>query len=156
VASFLANQSRIFGSRRFAKRRQQGAALVMSLVILLILTMLGITALSTSSLEEKMAGSMQEVTRALTAAESGIDSALATSGALDLNSTTTNTFSYASGASGSAEVAASFIEFSPPKRGSGYSAQYRAANFSLNSKGTTTSNARVTLNQGIGQIMPRQ
>lgn len=141
---------------RLRPRQQRGTALIMSLVILVILTILGITALSTSSLEEKMAGSMQEVTRALEAAESGVNSALATAGVLNLNATTTNSFAYDSGASGSAQVVSSFIEFSPPKRGSGYSAQYRAANFSLNSKGTTTSNARVTINQGIGQIMPKQ
>ena len=143
-------------AQRCLAHRQTGTALVLSLVILLILTILGVTALGTSSLEEKMAGSMQEVTYAFQAAESGVDSALGTPGVLNLNGTTTNTFSYDSGKSGSANVVTSFIEFSSPKRGSGYSTQYRSANFSLNSKGTTNSSARVTVNQGIGQIMPRQ
>jgi len=141
---------------RTLARRQHGTALVLSLVILVILTILGVTALSTSSLEEKMAGSMQEVTKAFEAAESGIESALATPGVMNLNAATTNSFAYASGQSGTADVTTTLIEFSPPKRGSGYSSQYRAANFSLSSKGTTTSNARVTIDQGVGQIMPRQ
>lgn len=141
---------------RIGAHRQRGTALVLSLVILVILTILGVTALSTSSLEEKMAGSMQEVTKAFEAAESGVESALATPGVMNLNAATTNSFTYNSGQSGTADVTTTLIEFSPPKRGSGYSSQYRAANFSLSSKGTTTSNARVTIDQGVGQIMPRQ
>lgn len=142
----------------------RGTALVMSLMILVILTILGITALGTSTLEEKMAGSMQEVTHAFEAAESGVNSALYATGSLSLNKLCANndfvslpTFSYGSGGkSGSATVRPCFIEYSPPKRGSGYSAQYRAANFSIQSEGKATAGAQVTVDQGIGQIMPKQ
>ena len=44
----------------FAPATQRGIALVMALVMLMILTILGLTAMSTSSLEEKMSGNIQE------------------------------------------------------------------------------------------------
>lgn len=65
---------------RFCHRRhEQGTALIMSLVILLILTILGVTAMSTSSLQEKMAGNLQDTVRAIEVAESGASQALAMS-----------------------------------------------------------------------------
>lgn len=56
--------------------RQSGAALVMALVILLVLTLLGISAMRTSSLEQLMAGNVQEMMRAFEAADSGTEKAL--------------------------------------------------------------------------------
>jgi len=41
-------------------RKEQGAALIFALVMLLLLTILGITAITTSSLQEKMAGNMRD------------------------------------------------------------------------------------------------
>lgn len=142
----------------------RGTALVMSLVILVILTILGITAMGTSTLEERMAGSMQEATRAFEAAESGVNSALSAAGGLSLNKLCANNdyvslppFSYGSGGqSGSATVKPCFIQYSPPKRGSGYSAKDRAANFSIASAGRAAAGAQVSLDQGIGQIMAGQ
>ncbi|MDH3671664.1 MAG: PilX N-terminal domain-containing pilus assembly protein [Gammaproteobacteria bacterium] len=52
--------------------RQQGVALVMSMAFLLILTLIGITALNTSALEERMAGNMVDKNYALQAAESAL------------------------------------------------------------------------------------
>ncbi len=52
--------------------RQQGAALILSLVFLLLLTILGITAVSTSTLQEKMAGNMKDQNVSFQAAESGL------------------------------------------------------------------------------------
>jgi type IV pilus assembly protein PilX len=134
---------------------ERGAALIMSLVILLILTILGVSALGTSTLEEKMAGSVQELTKAFEAAESGANSAMTTTGAMDLNTATTNNFSYNSGKSGSATVVTTFIQYSPPKRGSGYSAQTQVANFAIESTGNTDAKAKVIIEQGVGQVMPK-
>ncbi len=52
--------------------RQHGVALVMAMVFLLILTLIGVTAMSTSSLEEKMAGNLQDKNSAFQAAESAL------------------------------------------------------------------------------------
>jgi hypothetical protein len=144
--------------RNAGLRLERGTALVMSLVILLILTILGVTALSTTTLEEKMAGNMQEYTRAFEVAESGVSSALKTPGALNLNMSVNNEFPYTHPPHGTskAKVATSFLEYGTPKRGSGYSAQYRTANFAIRSQGETPANAKVRIDQGIGQVMPRQ
>ena len=134
--------------------RQRGTALIMSLVILMILTILGITAMGTASLEEKMSGNTQEGTRAFEAAESGLNQALTTAGSLDLNVTTTNTFTY-SAMKASASVSTQFMQFSPPRRGSGYGNTVEAANFDQASTGSTGVGARAVVHQGVAQIVPK-
>jgi len=57
---------------RAISRDQRGAALVVALIILLVLTLLGVSAMNTSSLEEKMAANSQEFNRAFQAADSGL------------------------------------------------------------------------------------
>lgn len=52
--------------------RQRGAVLVVSLLILLILTIIGVTAMSNSSLEEKMAGNMRDRSLAFQSAEAAL------------------------------------------------------------------------------------
>lgn len=55
-----------------AKSRQQGAALLVALVILLIMTLLGVTTLQTTSLDEKMAGNSWDQNSAFQAAEAAL------------------------------------------------------------------------------------
>jgi type IV pilus assembly protein PilX len=140
-------------------RRQRGAALILSMVILLILTILGISAMGTASLEEKMSGNTQEATRAFQAAESGLNDALNVPGGLDLNSGTAGKnlpqFTYDSGKSGYADVNVKFIQFSNPKRGSGYGNNFEAANFNQSSTGSTNTGAKATIHQGVAQIVPK-
>lgn len=139
---------------------ERGTALIMSLVILMLLTILGITAMSTASLEEKMSGNTQETTRSFEAAESGLNDASNTSGGLDLNTSSTAPktlppFSYDSGKSGTANVTTWFVQFSPPKRGSGYGSNFEAANFELASTGTTIVGGKSIIHQGLAQIVPK-
>lgn len=51
---------------------QRGAALIVALVFLLLLTLLGVTAMGTTSLEEKMSGNLKDKTLAFQAAETGL------------------------------------------------------------------------------------
>lgn len=142
------------GSGHPDRFHQHGTVLVASLVILLILTILGISAMGTSTLEQKMSGNIQEATHAFESAESGLNQAFNTSGALSLNETTKNTFNYNNGKS-SAEVETTFKQFSTPKRGSGYSMKdFQAANFDQQSTGRTTTNAKAVVHQGVGLIVP--
>lgn len=136
-------------------RSQQGAALVMALVILLILTLLGVTAMGTSSLEEKMAGNIQEATRAFEAGESGLNKALNEEGTLNINVATTKNYSFDSDKSGKAEVVTKFVQYSQAKRGSGYGSNYNnVANFDQTSTGTTITGAKSVIHQGIAQTLP--
>jgi type IV pilus assembly protein PilX len=52
--------------------RQQGVALIMAMVFLMILTIIGVTVMSTTSLQEKMAGNVQDKHSAFQAAESAL------------------------------------------------------------------------------------
>lgn len=55
-------------------RHQQGAVLIISLMILLIMTLIGVTAMNTTTLEEKMAGNMRDKNVAMQASESALKS----------------------------------------------------------------------------------
>jgi len=55
-----------------ARSRQRGVTLVMSLIFLLLLTILGVTAISTSTLQEKMSGNLRDQDVAFQAAESAL------------------------------------------------------------------------------------
>ncbi|MBI3900124.1 MAG: hypothetical protein HY308_17795 [Gammaproteobacteria bacterium] len=54
------------------KNRQRGYVLVMALVLLTLLTIMGLTAMSTTTLEEKMAGNMKDRNLAFQAAETAL------------------------------------------------------------------------------------
>lgn len=54
--------------------RERGVALVMAMVFLLILTLIGVTTMGTTVLEERMAGNMQDKNTAFQAAESALTS----------------------------------------------------------------------------------
>ena len=54
------------------RHRQHGVALIMAMVFLMILTIIGVTVMSTTSLQEKMAGNAQDKHSAFQAAESAL------------------------------------------------------------------------------------
>jgi hypothetical protein len=58
-------------------RRDRGAALVVGLLLLLVLTILAISGMTTATLELQMAGNKQYQERAFQAAEAGIEQAMA-------------------------------------------------------------------------------
>jgi len=52
--------------------QQKGAVLIISLILLLLLTLIGASAIQTSTLEEKMAGNMRDQNIAFQSAEAGL------------------------------------------------------------------------------------
>lgn len=62
--------------RRYAypstRHRQQGMALFISLILLLLMTMIGVTAMQTTTLQERMAGGTRDVNLAFQAAEAAL------------------------------------------------------------------------------------
>ncbi len=56
----------------FLPKRQSGAALVMGMIIMVLLTLLGLTAMGTSLLEERMAANARDRIRAFQAAEAAL------------------------------------------------------------------------------------
>ncbi len=61
-------------------RQQQGAALIVGLILLMVLTMLAISGMQTATFELLQAGNAQYAENAFQSAESGIDRALRSSG----------------------------------------------------------------------------
>jgi len=53
-------------------KKHKGAVLIISLIMLIVMTLIGITAMRTSILEEKMAGNLRDRTSAFEAAESAL------------------------------------------------------------------------------------
>jgi type IV pilus assembly protein PilX len=53
-------------------KQQKGAALILSLLILLVMTLIGVTAMQTTTMEERMAGNMNDQSHAMQAAEAAI------------------------------------------------------------------------------------
>ncbi len=58
------------------KTRQQGAALIVGLLLLLVLTLLAISGMNTATLELQMAGNNQFTQSAFQAAESGVEATM--------------------------------------------------------------------------------
>lgn len=147
--------------------RERGTALVMSLIILMILTILGITAMSTSSLEEKMSGNVQESTRAFEVAESALQSALTNVALYQQAGTPTADYPIQpSGAPRRVARVSSTLRIdasnkpitTPPPRGSGFDANkfdtYHFAQGSAVTPDVDSSNTglNTTINRGIAQI----
>src|SRR5262245_813742 len=75
--------------RQIALRsRQTGATLVVGLVLLLVLTVLGVSGMNTATMEIAMAGNTQYQQDAFQMAEDGIDVVLATRNFTTINPTT--------------------------------------------------------------------
>ena len=64
-------------ARQHVSDRQQGAALVIGLILLLVLTLLAVSGMNAASLEFVMAGNEQYHTNAFQAAEAGIEQSIA-------------------------------------------------------------------------------
>ncbi|MCK4742595.1 MAG: hypothetical protein KAT25_02110 [Sulfuriflexus sp.] len=56
----------------YSKHKQQGAVLIVSLIILLLMTIIGVSSMKTTTLEERMAGNMRDQNLAFQSAEAAI------------------------------------------------------------------------------------
>jgi hypothetical protein len=155
-----------FTASRNLPFNQQGAVLIVALVLLTVLTFIAVTALNTSGMEEKMAGNNQESHRAFQTAEAGLANAFASSSQFvltqdpslvgcDANAGAKLDLSNVGDYSADGTVCTAFIMWTPPPRGSGYSASnFSAGHFDMASTGTTDSKATTILHAGAYQIAP--
>lgn len=105
----------------------------MSLVILMILTILGVTAMGTASLEEKMSGNIQEGTRGFEVAESGLQTAFRDSTQFAVNSAPVTT-AYPPINGRKAQVTTTYLQEGNPPRGMGFSNDQKAYYFQQQSR----------------------
>ena len=75
---------------RSAPPRQRGAALVVSLIILLVMTVIGISSMQSTTMDEKMVGNMRDLSIALQAAESALREGEEVAMATDIDAYTFN------------------------------------------------------------------
>lgn len=139
---------------------QAGTALVMALVILMILTILGISSMNTSIMEERMSGNIQDLNRAFEASESGLTRAYRGTIFNPANPPATIDYDFGTGTTATkASVTTTFIGMSLPQVNSGMSKiNSDSANFSQVSTGTTSileTGAEVELHQGVSQVVPK-
>ena len=147
-------------ARVLVPSRQRGAVLIVSLILLVVMTLLGVTAMNSTSLEERMAANSQITTRAFQTAETGLSIAFNDNNAYDLSGTYDPASSIVSGTSDTVNLEGDFVGWSPPPTGSLYSAtSFQAAHFDLQSVGSvgpTSTAVTVTLHGGAYQIAPKQ
>ncbi len=147
---------------------QEGTILVTALILLLVLTMLGVTAMNTTSLQEKMSANIQAIHRAFQTAESGIDMAYADADAFDLNAAVSLKTGVIGSYQAGANTTVTYLMATNPPVGSLYSAsKFSAYHFDIQSvagssatdSGSTMSiadnAATVTLHAGAYQIGPK-
>ncbi|MGA8260303.1 MAG: PilX N-terminal domain-containing pilus assembly protein [Arenicellales bacterium] len=153
--------------RTRAPASQQGIVLVIGLVFLLVLTIIGITSLRTTTLEERMAGNLQQHTIAFQDAEAkialvlnslnGSQSTLST----DDSCATLNPGSYPAPVNPSVvtsyHTCDQYLGTSEPGRltNTAEGSQTYLLHFRIESESTTAGHANVTLQQGIYQRGPR-
>lgn len=152
---------------RFQVPHERGAALITALVFLVILTMLGLSSIGTTTMEERMAANAQEVNRAFQAASTGLEMAYNDGDAFDTSLTEANDGSGSDkydksdasiGGSGTHAYTANatynsvYKQSTTPSRGSGWDSSYAYYHFKLSSTGTTDSGATSTVNSGAYQV----
>ena len=130
---------------------QRGAALVVGLLLLLVLTVLGISGLVMATMELQMAGNQQYQERAFQAAEAGIEQAVrspALNTTYTVNAPLTGTASVSAGPSGQTDTATTKLYFDneagiTPVPGGGYSlgTGLQAYHFVVESSGTSARGA---------------
>jgi len=140
----------------FAAGRERGAALLVGLVLLLVMTMLGVSAMSTAALELAMAGNAQAQEEAFQAAETGIDMAISqgvfsTAEPIEISETLADSVT--------TEVVTTFVQAtSVPdaafSMGVGMSGSVQAFHFEIVATGTGPRNARSTHHQGFYVLGP--
>lgn len=138
-------------------QRERGAVLALALMTLVILTIIGVTAMKGSVLEVRMAGNIQDSTAAFQLGENGLNEALNGSGNLLLGGIWSDNFNYSiTTGSGQADVKTEFISYGKPRRADETPEIQSAidstmANFEITSEGKTSSGTTAILHQGVNQ-----
>ena len=83
--------SRVAGARAAAQRTQSGVALIVALILLVVITVIGLAAIRTSTLQEKMAGNTFDRAQAFQVAEATLQLAYLTNGTNFVNAGTVGT-----------------------------------------------------------------
>jgi Tfp pilus assembly protein PilX len=144
---------------------QTGAVLVTALVMMVLMTLLAVTMMGNTAMDEKMAQNSQDKNRAFQAAETGIEMAIANSGSMNtsnqIDSSGVNSFSQGdattlgssvTGYGVSVTYSSVFLQKTPVTRGSGFDSSFANYWFELQSQAKTDTGAESTVSLGMFQV----
>jgi uncharacterized iron-regulated membrane protein len=130
---------------------QRGATLVIGLILLLVMTLLGITGLAGSTVDLAMAGNSQNAQNSFQAAESTIEVELRLGASGTDAPRVDDNYDFGNGTHGRAETAFQATRLPPP----GYSlTEYQADHYLITSTGTAARSASSTHLQGFYVVVP--
>ena len=143
--------------------RQAGAALFTSLVLLLVMTVLGLSSMNTNILEERMAANSQEGHRAFRAAESLVETLFASTDpeVINLSNTANAPYVYqlTNTERGDYGIYVKDLSYqvyhrqqTAPTRGSGWDSTYAFYHFDTQANAETLGNAASTVHAGLYQV----
>ncbi len=143
--------------------QQTGAVLLTALVLLVIMTMLGITSMSTATLEEKMAANSQDINRSFQTAETGLEMVFNDDNAFNTGNTTVTDGTAADIYTPAAAIVGNYLasvtynsillQAIPAPRGSGWNpATTSFYYFNQSATSNTQSGSTSTINGGAYQI----
>ena len=144
---------------------QSGAVLFTALVLMVLMTMLAVTMMGNTAMDEKMAQNSQDKNRAFQAAETGIEMAIANAGSMNTSNGIaadgTNSFSTPDAATLGTAVtgygvnvtySSVFLQKTPVTRGSGFDSSFANYWFELQSSASTDTGATSTVALGMFQV----
>ena len=145
---------------------QSGAVLFTALVLMVLMTLLAVTMMGNTSMDEKMAQNSQDKNRAFQAAETGIEMAIANSGSMNTSNSITDSSGVSSFSQGdettlgtsvtgygvSVTYSSVFLQKTPVTRGSGFDSSFANYWFELQSKARTDTGAESTVSLGMFQV----
>ncbi|MEO0975497.1 MAG: PilX N-terminal domain-containing pilus assembly protein [Pseudomonadota bacterium] len=132
--------------------QQRGAALIVGLVLLLVMTLLGVTGINSNTLDLVMAGNAQHSQDAFEAAESAIQAEVLRGPLEDIAvPRVTEDYQFNAGVTADATVTYSNTQLPPP----GYSiTEYRSDHYEVDSLGQSARGARSNHVQGFFVVVP--
>ena len=142
-------------SLRAAPSRERGAALVTSLILLLILTLVAISGMNTATLELLLAGNTQFQENAVQAAETGVDRAIASRNFSTVNPVVVPVTAMPNGAT--FQTATTYREATAVPTGGfsmGLESGFAAYHFDTRAQGQAQRNAASTHNQSFYVVGP--
>jgi type IV pilus assembly protein PilX len=142
--------------RRPGARRQRGAALVIGLILLLVLTILAVSGVMSSTLELRMVGNQQQQERAFQAAEFAIEEALDNAN-MSTSGKQTRTRTEVPDSNDEYEYELGFVaESSMPTVPTGFSlgTGFQAYHFTISATGYSAAGAESTHTQGFYVVGP--
>ncbi|MEO1574301.1 MAG: PilX N-terminal domain-containing pilus assembly protein [Pseudomonadota bacterium] len=135
---------------RTVARRQRGAALIIGLLLLLVLTVFAVSGMSRATLELALSGNTQFSENAFQAAESAIEAELVAGPAAG-GVTRNSNFSFGNATEANSTVDFDATRLAPP----GYSlTEYQSDHYRIQAIGTSGKEATTTNEQGFYVVVP--